>query len=118
MSTNTTNAQRTAGKKGGEHKARTERLTLDLDPELYQRVKLAAAQRHLSMRALIERMLQDHLPGLSLLVRFPEERLRPVSQESLARLAAAREAVMRGRSFTETSADLIRESRNERAECL
>ena len=112
MSTDTTEAQTS------DKKARTERLTLDLDAELYQRVKLAAAQRHLSMRALIERMLQEQLPSFPLLMRFPEERLRPLSLESLARLAAAREAVMRGRQFSDASADLIREAREERDVCL
>jgi hypothetical protein len=100
-----------AGTKGG---ARKERLTLDLDSDLYLCVRLAAAQQHISMCALIEHLLQERLPSLALLARLPEERLRPVSAESLACLAAAREAVMCGRQFAESSADLIRESREER----
>lgn len=102
------------GMSRGERKAPTERLTLDLDRDLYQRVKVVAAQQHVSMRALIEGMLQEQLPSLELISRFPEGRLQPVSQASVARLAAAQEAIMRGRRFSDSSADLIREARDER----
>lgn len=115
---NATETESGMRKARGGRTVRTERLTLDLDPELYQRVKLAAAQQHIPMRALIERILQGALPSVALLTRFPEERLRPISQESLARLASAREAMMRGRQFTDSSVDLIREAREERGECL
>lgn len=45
------------------------RLTLDVDPAIHQALKLIAVREQTSMSALLSRLLEEHLHGVSPLRR-------------------------------------------------
>src|SRR5690348_11846376 len=68
------------------------RLTLDLDPELHLRIKIAAAQAHVSMREYLEEILRESVPSLP---QAPHDVRRPssnIAPDILERLARTRQA--------------------------
>jgi hypothetical protein len=97
---------------------RRARLTIDLDPELHMRLKMAAAANGVSMRELVECLLLQTLPAMPHRRRIPLEQRRPISQGALEQMERTREQVMRGRVFADDAADLLREAREERMEAL
>lgn len=87
------------------------RLTLDLDPPVQRRLKVIAALKGISMRryclSAIEReLVKDEAEGT---------RTLPFGHEALDRLASLQEEIFQGRQIAGDSAELIRESRIERA---
>ncbi len=94
------------------------RLMIDISPELRRRIKIAAAQKDLSIREYVENILEQVVPAE---VASKEKRQsRPVSQESLQRLLRTREQIIQerqGQPFTD-STELIRQMREERSEYL
>ena len=99
-----------------QHEKRA-RLTLDIPPALHFRLKVLAAQQHLSMRDVAEQILEEALPDVETLLtqsRLDESALRPVTQAALDQLAAVRKQVMAGRELLPgDSADLLHEERDE-----
>jgi hypothetical protein len=94
------------------------RLMIDISPELRRRIKIAAAQKDVSIREYVEDILEQVVPSeeTSKEKRHP----RPVSQESLERLLRTREQIIQerqGRPFTD-STEIIRQMREERSEYL
>lgn len=94
------------------------RLTLDINPELRRRIKIAAARNDITIREYVERILEAVVPQESEPDTVPVRRRRPPSMEAVQQLFANADRIMRGRVFTDSSADLIREAREERMEEL
>jgi len=97
------------------HEGKRARLTLDIDPELHLRIKLTAAQQHLSMRDYVERILLAAVPPLPANERLQQR--RPMSSDVIALLRETRQMVSEGRTLPD-STDLIRRMREERSEHL
>lgn len=97
-------------------RARRLRLTLDLSAELHLRLKLLAAHEHVAMRDIVEALLDQGLPPLEELTAprpLDVTRLPAVSAATLDRFVQARADIMRGRTFTTDSAELLREARDD-----
>jgi hypothetical protein len=91
--------------------ARRSRLTLDLDPELHLRIKIAAAHARLSMREYLEQMLREIVPPLPSQGRLQG---RPISPDVLEMLRRTREEVSGGRILPD-STEIVRRMRDEQA---
>jgi Antitoxin ParD len=94
------------------------RLMIDISPELRRRIKIAAAQRDLSIREYIEQILEQAVPEVE--ANIAERQPRPMSRESLERLLQLREQIKQnhpGQKF-EDSTELIRQMREERSKYL
>lgn len=90
------------------HASKRTRLMVDISPDLRRRIKTAAAQEDLSVRAYVERILEDSVPALQ------RENRQPMRQQTVRRLLQTREKVMHGRRFDDDSTDLLHEARDER----
>ena len=88
-----------------------QRFTLDLEPELKQRLKAAAARRGVSMRHYCQIAIEKELAG--------DEHTRvnpiPFGPEALERLLALKEEIFQGRTLPGDSVDFIREARESRS---
>jgi hypothetical protein len=94
------------------------RLIIDISPELRRRIKIAAAQKDLSIREYVEQILEQAVPPEE--ASNLQEEARPISQEALERLLRTREQIMQerqGRPFTD-STEIIRQMREERSQYL
>lgn len=93
------------------------RLTLDVTPEMRRRIRLAAAQRDMTIKDYIERILDQALPPLAELEARQQRSTspaRPLDPAAAERLLRARDQIMAGRTFADDSTALIREAREER----
>lgn len=90
------------------------RLMIDISPELRRRIKVAAAQRDLSMREYVEQLLEAAVPEEA---RAPEQGRHPMTRERFEQLLKAREAINQGQTFSD-SVEIIRQMREERSEYL
>jgi hypothetical protein len=90
---------------------RRSRLTLDLDPELHLRIKIAAAHAGLSMREYLEQMLRESVPELPLNMRPTGSGPAP---DILERLARTRRVLSGGRTVSD-STEIVRQMRDEQA---
>jgi hypothetical protein len=94
------------------------RLMIDISPELRRRIKIAAAQKDLSIREYVEDILDQAVPSEN--PHAKKRQPRPVSHESLQRLLRTREQIIherQGQPFTD-STELIRQMREERSKYL
>ena len=94
------------------------RLVIDISPELRRRIKIAAAQKDLSVNEYVGRILEEAIPPEKASVA--ERQPRPVSRESLERLLRTREQIMQrrqGQPFSD-STEIIRQMREERSKYL
>jgi hypothetical protein len=94
------------------------RLMIDISPELRRRIKIAAAEKDLSIREYVEDILEQVVPPEKATIEKREP--RSVSQESLERLLRTREQIIQerqGQPFTD-STELIQQMREERSEYL
>lgn len=94
------------------------RLMIDISPGLRRRIKIAAAQRDISIREYIERILEETVPEVE--VSLEERQPHSMSRESLERLLQLREQIKQnhpGQKF-EDSTELIRQMREERSKYL
>jgi hypothetical protein len=94
------------------------RLMIDISPELRRRIKIAAAQKDLSIREYVEDILDQAVPSEG----FHTKKRQPhsVSPKSLDRLLRTREQIIQerqGQPFT-YSTEIIRQMREERSEYL
>jgi hypothetical protein len=90
---------------------RRRRLTLDLDPKLHLRIKVAAAHAGLSMREYLEQMLDDSVPALPRNMRGTGS---GPALDILERLARTRKALSGGRLVPD-STEIVRQMREEQA---
>ncbi len=92
------------------------RLTIDISPELRRRIKIAAAQRDLSITEYVERILEQAIPEAEP-HHIPR---RPITKEAIERLMATRDAIFRehGEQMFEDSTEMIRQMREERTRHL
>ena len=96
----------------------TSSLLLDLNPDLQQRIEIAASERGLTLREYIEELLESIVPHYT---NTNNRRLRrPMSRESFLGLLALREQIKQnhpGQTFDD-STEMIRQMREERANYL
>ena len=87
------------------------RLMIDVSPDLRRRVKVAAAQRDVSLNQYVADILEAAVayeePSVS-------QESGVIVAEAVERLNRTRKAVMRGRVFADDSAELIEQGRSER----
>jgi hypothetical protein len=83
---------------------RTGRLIVDGAPDLWRRIKVAAANRDVSLRPYVSSVLEGVVPGAEV----------PMTREDVERLSQVRASIMAGRIFDDDSADIPREERNRR----
>ena len=94
------------------------RLMIDISPELRRRIKIAAAQKDLSIREYVEDILDQAVPLED--AHTKKRQTHPISQESLQRLLRTREQIIQerqGKPFSD-STEIIRQMREERSEYL
>lgn len=84
------------------------RLMFDVPSELRRRVKRAAAERDLSIAEYLIPILEQAVPAEA------KQEGRLVTKELIERFNQTRAAIMHGRRFTDDSADLIHQGREER----
>jgi hypothetical protein len=87
------------------------RITIDVTADLRRRIKIAAAERDVSVREYVVDVLEHALSDGR--AQGPT-RGTPVTDETIDRLAQIRESIMRGRTFADDTTDLINEGREER----
>ena len=94
------------------------RLIIDISPELRRRIKIAAAQKDLSIREYIEQILEQAVPPEEASV--PQREPRPVTRESIEKLLQARESMIQKREGRPSldSTEIIRQMREERSQYL
>lgn len=90
------------------------RFTLDLEPEMQRRLKVAAALKGISMR----RYCIDAIEGA--LIKDPTTTTtgRGLTKKGFDQLIALRDEIFQGRKSFTDSVDLIREAREQRTEEL
>jgi hypothetical protein len=95
------------------------RLMIDISPELRRRIKIAAAQKDLSIREYVEQILEQAVPHIET-GTVEERQPRPVSRESVERLLQAHERRIRERQGRPSldSTEIIRQMREERSKYL
>src|SRR5712692_11643065 len=88
------------------------RITIDISPELYQRIEVAAAENTISISEYLSRILEESVPAQD----TGRARGHPVTHEAIERLREIREAIMRDRNEEpfEDSTEMIRQMREER----
>ena len=95
------------------------RLMIDISPELRRRIRVAAAQRDLTLKEYVERILEQAVPETENTAPVEPVR-RPVSQEFVDGLRQVREQIQRNHPGVvfDDSVELIRRMREERTEHL
>lgn len=87
------------------------RLVVDVSPELRRRIKVAAAERDITIRQYVVDALESAVAPDA---RPQSLRGRPVTKETIEYFRQMRGEMMQGRVFTDDSADLINHARDER----
>ena len=85
------------------------RLTVDISPTLKRRIKVAAAAQDMAVSSYVARVLEQAVPAADTVAKASDG---AISSETLRRAAALR--AEQKAPFTEDSADLIREAREQR----
>jgi len=94
------------------------RLIIDISPELRRRIKIAAAQKDLSIREYVEQILEQAVPYQE--ASTSQRELRPVTPDSVEKLLQARERMIQKRQGRPAldSTEIIRQMREERSQYL
>lgn len=93
------------------------RITIDVSPELRQRIKIAAFQRNLSISEYLSNILEQAVPDE---ITAGEQARHPVPSDILDEVYQIREQLLReskGHTFEDT-AEEIRRMREERTEYI
>ena len=93
------------------------RITIDVSPELRQRIKLAAFHKNLSISEYLSNILEQAVPNETTIA---EQARHPVPSDILDEVYRIREQVLReskGQTFEDTS-EAIRRMREERTEYI
>ena len=88
------------------------RITIDISPELRQRIKVAAIQNNVSISEYLGHILEDAVPGE---ISYSKE-LKPLTREKLERVLRVRERIIEntgGYTFDD-STEIVRQMRDER----
>lgn len=88
------------------------RITIDVSPELRQRIKTAAFQNNVSISEYLGQILEDAVPRD---VSYSKE-LKPLTREKLEKVLKVREKIIEstgGYTF-EDSTEIVRQMRDER----
>jgi hypothetical protein len=88
------------------------RLAIDIDPELRRRIKIAAAERDVSLRDYVVQSIEKALNDQP---RVESPRGNVIGSETIAQFEKIRADLMRGRIFEDDSTDIINEAREERS---
>jgi len=90
---------------------------IDISPELRRRIRIAAAQKELSIREYIEHILEEIVPEEANLLQ-PEP--RRITHETIERLRKVRERIRKKHPDTDfgDSAEIVRQMRDERSQYL
>ncbi len=88
------------------------RFTLDLEPEMQVKLKVAAAQKGVSMRQYCVAAIENQMASEESTLESTDE------SRSLLTLTKLRDTIFGGVPIEGDSADLIRESREERSDRL
>ncbi|HEX6817411.1 MAG TPA: hypothetical protein VF120_03490 [Ktedonobacterales bacterium] len=91
------------------------RLTVDLDPELHLRIKIAAAKANLSMRDYLEEILNEAVPPSPESVSVVRRSTPITAPNIFERLAKTRQALSGGRVVSD-STEIIRRMRDEQSD--
>ncbi len=97
-----------------KEKTKRSRFTLDLTPELRVRLKIAAVRKGITMREYSISAIEERLNRDELRVVIPGK----FTRQSLERARESKKALFGDRRLTESSADIIRQLREERAKQL
>ena len=92
-------------------------IMVGIRPELYQQIKIVAAQKDLSIRKYLEKVLEEIVFRDT---STSQEQERPMTHETFEELRQLRERIKRnhpGQTF-EDSTELIRQMREERSRYL
>jgi len=93
------------------------RITIDVSPELRQRIKMAAAKSGTSINDYVGSILEEHVPQAETTFQSPGH---PVTYEAIARLRQLREKIVEehgGKPFDDIN-ETIRQMREERSQQL
>ena len=93
------------------------RLTIDVSPELHQRVKILAIKNHLTISEYLKRIIEQAIPDD---VDTGQQEEYPITPDFLEQVYRVRERIIReskGQLF-EDSAELVRQQREERTRYL
>ncbi len=88
------------------------RITIDVSPELRQRIKLAAFQNNISISEYLGHILEDAVPRE---ISYSKE-MKPLTREKLERVLQVRERIIEstgGYTFDD-STEIVRQMRDER----
>jgi predicted HicB family RNase H-like nuclease len=88
------------------------RITVDIDPELRKRIKLAASQADISISEYVENILEKAVPHE---INILQPQGHPVTQEAIEQLRRLREQIFQENNgqFFEDSVELLRQQREE-----
>ena len=91
----------------------TDDIIINVVPELRRRIKLAAAQSHLSVQEYVERLLEQAVPPETM----PMQRTGRLNRAAVDKLLRTREEIRRAHpnQVFEDSSELIHEAHEERA---
>ena len=97
--------------------AKHKRITIEVSPELHQRIKMAASQNDLLVSEYLRRILDETVPAEASMTQ-QEERL--ITPEFLEQVYRVRERIIQesGGQIFEDSAERIRQQREERTRYL
>ena|SRR2546423_9684507 len=93
------------------------RITIDINPELRRRIKMAALEEDLSIGEYLGRILEQAVPDEA---SMKQRQHRPVTREAIERLLKFREELIQetnGQIF-EDSAEILRQEREKRTRYL
>lgn len=93
------------------------RITIDINPELRRRIKLAASQADISISEYMENILEKAVPDE---INILQPQGHPVTLEAIERLRRLREQIFQEHNgqFFEDSAELLYQQREERTRQL
>lgn len=98
-----------------QQRANRSRLMIDLSPELRRRIRMAAAQRDVSVRQYVEGILEQVVPDIA---KDSSATALSLDAAMAARIDALRARVMHGRVFEDDSTAILHKIRSERLEQL
>ena len=100
-----------------EQKTKRTRITIDINPELRRRIKMAALQEDLSISDYLGRILEQNVPGEA---SVTQQEYRPMTREALEHILQVHKEIKEhtGGYLFEDSTELIRQMREERSQEL
>ena len=98
-----------AGKRTNRHAASRPRLTVDINPALKRRIKVAAAAQDMPVSSYVARVLEQAVPAAEAVAKPSDGAITSAMIRHAEKLRAEQ-----GAPFPEDSADLVREGREHR----